>query len=53
MRCRALIALGLMSEAWGVAAGLMGAEQLPDPTLDSDYVLKDTSGQVVKVRGAG
>lgn len=51
VRCRALIALGLMSEAWGVAAGLMGAEQLPDPTLDSDYVLKDTSGQVVKVRG--
>ncbi|KAG2453644.1 hypothetical protein HYH02_001857 [Chlamydomonas schloesseri] len=48
LRVRALVALGLLAEAVEVAGGLMGAAGLPDPTLDSDYVLKDTSGAVVE-----
>ncbi|KAG2499074.1 hypothetical protein HYH03_003257 [Edaphochlamys debaryana] len=47
MRCRALVALGLLTEACSVAAGLMTASGLPDPVLDSDYILKDAAGSVV------
>ncbi|KAF5826014.1 hypothetical protein DUNSADRAFT_5394, partial [Dunaliella salina] len=49
MRARALVRLGLMSEASEVLIDLMRGARLPDPTLDTDYVVKNEDGSVLQV----
>jgi hypothetical protein len=53
VRVRALVALGLLTEAVALCGELMAAQRLPDPLLDSAYVLKEPSGAVVAVRESG
>jgi len=49
MRTRALVDLGLMSEASSVLIDLMRGARLPDSTLDTDYVVKNEDGSVLQV----
>lgn len=50
MRVRALVHLGLMSEASCVLIDLMRGARLPDMTMDSDLVVKNEDGSVLQVR---
>jgi len=49
LRVRALVQLGLASEASTVIIDLMRGARLPDPTLDTDFVVKDEEGVVLQV----
>ncbi len=51
VRAHALVQLGLLREAAGLLVDLMQGSRLPDPTLDSDLVVKDEQGAPLQVRG--